>query len=260
MKKTKGKKDLQKFYDCFSASGHYDIFSEHREEIKVLMDCFADSNKTTDAPDGYYYNEATETLIIFEHFEFDCSPAKKKGAKQSSTMRESESCARKQVDGEISALGIDVSYKSTVPIVQGKGVESICPTTGQKKITYNPHGDGGERERYVNNFIYIWNKHHEKIDEYKENIEKKIAGKIRAIKICFVVEDKTILGAAYRDSNGSRGELVNLLLTKQFIEIFENSNVDFVIFGGNAEVVIKHEHPTFIHQLFTNKEIEMVTH
>ena len=72
----------------------------------------------------------------------------------------------------------------------------------------------------------MWEKN---IDAYKSNCLKEIQDEVKQIVIIFVVEDVTIMGTSYNE-NGKQSYEVNLITTKQFIELFETSNVDYVIF------------------------------
>ena len=57
---------------CLTLSGNQQPFVKL---VDMLM-----QSKDFDRPDGYFFDQATSTLYIFEHFAFDCSPTNRNGS------------------------------------------------------------------------------------------------------------------------------------------------------------------------------------
>lgn len=198
----------------------YCVFSNDREEIQKLMDALKNVTEF-EAPDGYCYDLNTKILYMFEYFEFDCSPRKRKSSK----LRESIATANRKIN-ECIDNSIDEEINFTNVIEQGY-FDSLNGT-----ITYHI-GENGDKYRnnYIANFSKSFSKHNQQIENYKINCLNEIDNEIKKTVTIFVVEDVTSGGTYYLNERKSAGEPVNLLLTKQFIEIVENSKVDFVIFS-----------------------------
>lgn len=76
--------------------------------LNALKQC-----KNFERPDGYFFDEETATLYIFEHFEFDCSETNRNGSK----LRKNISKVNNEIESEIKNSA--QSYNSTKAIVQG---------------------------------------------------------------------------------------------------------------------------------------------
>lgn len=170
-----------------------------------------------DAPDGYYYDSDNYILYMFEHFEFDCSPRKKR----SSSLRESISKANRIICNK------SKDENETINVIEQGYSEYI-----DNKVIYHIGKNGDRyRDNYINNFNYCFIKHCKQIDNYKENCRKIIKGRIDKVITLFVIEDIT-LGGTYFLKDKSPDVLVNPLMTKQFMEALEDSNVDYLIFNS----------------------------
>lgn len=171
-------------------------------------------------PDGYYFDNKTSTLYIFEHFVFDCSRTNRRG----STLRRNICKVNKEVGLEAKNLSEDkIIIKN---IIQGGDVQS-----GDAAIIHV--GQDGEkfRSNYIENFKRQYTNHAMKISDYITHCKQKINVTPNKIITSFLIEDVTLGGTCYKNQNGIR-EAVNLLLTKQFLEIFSGSPVDYVFFGN----------------------------
>lgn len=214
----KDNKDLTKFRTRYFRN--YDEIIKHfKDGAKDLIEILFKA-QTGDRPDGYFYDGINSTLYIFEHFEFDCSPNKKSGSK----LRENTSFVKKEISKEISNSS-STTYDSTKIIEQG------YRTKHGSSITYYIGQDGDKyRDNYISNFKKVFENHKNKIENYIincKNIIKEIPTKIITT---FLIEDITMFGTHYK--NGSvRADVVNLLATQQFFNIFKDSKVDVVIFG-----------------------------
>ena len=183
--------------------------------IEILM-----LSKDFDRPDGYYFDQATSTLYVFEHFAFDCSPTNRNG----SSLRRNTTQVNQEVEREIKSAVTD--YDSVKVIDQGYSVKN------GNKITYIVGADGDKyRDNYIASFKKFYKDHNGKINEYIENCKSEIGITPNKVIISFLVEDVTVFGTHYK-RNGNMGDPVILLSTKQFFETFKNSKVDYVFFGS----------------------------
>ena len=218
------KKEVEIFINRYLRSQRYEVKiypkTINKVEIKNLVDKLM---KATDfeRPDGYLYDNTTHILYIFEQFEFDCSPNNSSG----SQLRENTSYVEKEIAKEISNTTSN-TYHSTKVIDQGYSVKH------GNTITYYPGEDGDKyRNNYISNFQEVYHKHSIKLKEYIQNCENVITEKPTKVITTFLIEDKTKLGTHYK--NGcSVGDDVDLLTTKQFVDEFKDSNIDYVIFGA----------------------------
>ena len=189
---------------------------------KILMKC-----RGFDRPDGYFYDEKTSTLYIFEHFEFDCSANIEHGG---STLRINSNKVGDAINKELSNAQSD--YSGVKVIEQGLGVQN------GNTITYYM-GDNGDiyRNNYIKNFNTGYAGHSAKLQKYIDNCIKEISVTPNKIITTFLIEDVTMAGTYY-NNNKNMGEPVNLILTKQFLEAFKSSNIDYVFFGYSEGISI----------------------
>lgn len=99
-----------------------------------------------EGPDGYYFDSSKNLLVIFEHFDIDCSERLKKGEKSiGSTLQKNYTDKYKEVQEEIQTS--DDYYESTKIIGQGYYEQD------GNNITYHFGRDGDKyRNNFVNNF------------------------------------------------------------------------------------------------------------
>ncbi|MCI8343154.1 MAG: hypothetical protein HFE25_01725 [Clostridia bacterium] len=182
--------------------------------LNALKQC-----KNFERPDGYFFDEETATLYIFEHFEFDCSETNRNGSK----LRKNISKVNNEIESEIKNSA--QSYNSTKAIVQGYGVKD-----GNSTIFYMGKDGDKFRNNYIKNFKRQFERHSSKIQDYIDHCKQEINATPIKILTIFVIEDITMGGTYYKHLNGM-GEPVILPTTKQFVEIFKNSKIDYVFFG-----------------------------
>lgn len=193
----------------------YNQPNSFNDVIEALIHC-----KDFEKPDGYFFDEKTSTLYIFEHFAFDCSEQTKYGG---STLRRNINMVDKEIAYEIE--NSDKTYNSVKIIAQGDGVNN-----GNTTIYYmNTDGDK-YRNNYIKNFREQYEKHSKKIQDYISHCKQEINATPSKILTVFVIEDVTMGGTCYINQNKIR-EAVNLLFTQQFLETFNNSKIDYVFFG-----------------------------
>lgn len=193
--------------------------SENQQSFVKLIEMLMQS-KDFDRPDGYYFDQATSTLYVFEHFAFDCSPTNRNG----SSLRRNTKQVNNEIEREVENSVTD--YDSVKVIDQGYGVKN------GNNITYIMGADGDKyRDNYIASFKKFYEDHNGKVNEYIENCKKEIGITPNEVVISFLVEDVTVFGTHYK-RNGNMGDPVILLSTKQFLEIFKNSKVDYVFFGS----------------------------
>lgn len=102
----------------------YSVFSNDREKIQKVMDALINATEF-EAPDGYYYDVSTKILYIFEHFEFDCSPRKRKGSK----LRESIATVNREITQSINNSNDDEMSFANI-------IEQGYSTFADNTITY----------------------------------------------------------------------------------------------------------------------------
>lgn len=172
-----------------------------------------------DRPDGYMFNAEKSTLYIFEHFEFDCSENKEH---QGSKLRYNINKVNREVKREIDCA--DKVYSSEKIIEQGVGVERDGDTV------YEIDTNSDEfRNNYVRNFKTAFEPHSLKLQDYIEHCIQEIKVTPSNIISIFLIEDKTLGGTHY--IRGRDFEPVNLIFTKQFVETFKKSKIDYVFFA-----------------------------
>lgn len=202
-----------------SSNVAYLSLSGNQQPFVKLIEMFMQS-KDFERPDGYYFDQATSTLYIFEHFAFDCSPTNRNG----SSLRRNTKQVNNEIEREIENSLTD--YNSVKVVDQGYGEKN------GNKITYVMGADGDKyRDNYIASFKKFYEDHNGKVSEYIENCKNEIDITPNKVVISFLVEDVTVFGTHYK-CNGNIGAPVILLFTKQFLEIFKNSKVDYVFFGA----------------------------
>ncbi|MDE7439179.1 MAG: hypothetical protein K2N23_01535, partial [Clostridia bacterium] len=120
----------------------------------------------------------------------------------------------------------NTDYNSEKIIEQGIGIKQ------GNTVTYYI-GDNGDiyRNNYIANFQKSYEAHSNKLKEYIENCKQDIGVEPNKVITTFLIEDITLGGTYYKNSNGIMGAPVNLISTKQFLELFRNSSIDYVLFG-----------------------------
>lgn len=218
-------KELKKFikHILTNTSGdnlEYYALTYDREVVQKVIDALI---KVTEfeAPDGYHYDSNSQTLYMFEHFEFDCSLSRRKGSK----LRESIASVNRKIDDGISnSTNEEINFTNVIE----QGYADLSNGT----ITYHVGKNGDKyRDNYIANFSRSFSKHNQQIENYKINCLNEIKSKIKEMVTIFVVEDVTLGGTYYLNDKNGVGEAVNLLETKQFFELVKNSKVDFVVFS-----------------------------
>lgn len=223
------KSDIGKFIRTYVApssveNGEFEYYSVAREHSSFdrLIDALIKCNDF-DRPDGYFYDPETSSLYVFEHFEFDSSKNTRDGSKLRRSIAETE----RDIDKEMNAA--TSVYNSVKSIKQGIGVRDgnrIIYCVGQNGDIY--------RDNYIDNFKKAYKAHSERLREYIERCKQEIKSDPNTVKTVFIIEDITLGGTYYKNANGI-GDPVILLSTRQFIDIFKRSRVDYIIFGRLQE-------------------------
>lgn len=204
--------------DSNGALTYYAVSHKRKGSFDALIEALIQS-KNFERPDGYYFDEVTSSLYIFEHFAFDCSETGNNG----STLRRSVDKVNKAVEREIKKS--DVEYNSVKPIEQGIGIKE------ENEITYVVGANGDiYRNNYIKNFKRSYENHSKKVHEYIENCKHEINVVPQRVITTFLIEDVTLLGTYYKMKNWMENPVI-LSYTKQFLEAFKNSPIDYVIFG-----------------------------
>ena len=189
-------------------------------------------------PDGYYFDENNRLLVIFEHFEIDCSERLIKNGKSLGSKRSKNFVDKhNEVQKEIRESNSDY-YESTKIVEQGYSKQE------GDKIIYDLFGGGDKnRNNLINNFYESFDNHCKKIEKYKNNVINRLKIQPLEIKVCFLVEDKTTGGTYYLENGIPSDKPVVLTDSLQVQQRINNSNVDYIIFGerqgGSAGVGFK---------------------
>lgn len=152
---------------------------------------------TGDVPDmAILYNSC---CLAIEHFEFD----NYKNGRSGSTNRKEQ--AR-----------IERTFRFSVPSTQ----EALIYDEIRGKSSY---------ELYIKNITTVFNEHYNRIAHYRHNlIEKGLVNSITPLKLAFLIEDVSPLGAMTYNDDGPQP--IVLALSKEFLKLMRKSpNVDYVI-------------------------------
>ena len=180
-------------------------------------------------PDGYYFDSNKNLLVLFEHFDIDCSERIiKKGNDYGSTLRKNTNDKYKEAQKEIRSSGD--YYQSTKVIEQG-----YCKQEGNNKTFYIGQDGDKYRNNFINNFYKPFEDHCKNIENYKNNVINYLKSEPPEIKVCFLVEDKTMGGTYYLNGKKLLGDPVVLTDTLQCQEKINNSTVDYVLFGREQD-------------------------
>lgn len=160
-----------------------------------------------EAPD--FFIKDNDDVIIFEHFEFDCYKASRKG----SEYRREE--AR-----------IQCSEDAMKPTESGTTLHEVI------------HGDSSY-QYYIENVTRSFHKHYSNIDTYIQNLIR--AGAINDhtnVKVAFFIEDVSPLGTMVYKRDGQDDGLIHVSLadSKEFLDLLkENERVDYVLACASPE-------------------------
>lgn len=176
-------------------------------------------------PDGYYYDKDNDNLIIFEHFEIDCSERiNKNGNPLGSILRKNFRDKKKEVRKELNSCS-KTSYESTKIIEQGYYEEK----NNVKTYFIGQNGDK-YRNNYLTNFQQSFNDHNKNKSDYINRVVTYLGVQPQETKIVFVIEDKTLFGTYYKTEKNNMDSPVILTNTLQLQESLNYSDVDCVIF------------------------------
>lgn len=182
-----------------------------------------------DRPDGYYYDADNKLLVIFEHFDIDCSERIiKNGKSNGSILRKNSHDEYQQVQKELQDSG---DYYESVKVIE----QGYFEQDGDNKIFSIGENGDQYRNNYINNFTDSFEAHNKKIEEYKNTVVNQLRIQPVETKIVFLVEDKTSFGTYYLTDKKSRGEAVILTDTLQFQEAINCSSVDYLIAAHEQE-------------------------
>ena len=220
MSGKKAKNEISAFRAKYIDNNSYIFFqslSIGAQTAEKMIGIFKQS-RDFESPDGYYFDRESLTLHIFEQFVFDCSPRIGDG----SSLKRNTKEATDAINEELKTSG--ETYSSVKAIVQGYSKQDE-PTT----FVLGENGDK-YRDNYIVSFRKAYQDHVVKLDKYRENCQKEIGVIPQKVVISFLIEDVTKFGTYFLVGK-DRGDPVILTCTKQFIDVFSNSTVDYVFFG-----------------------------
>lgn len=200
--------DYKKVVKCLTIDPQgFSCVKEDKQFLEYLLDNFiCRIEQPLKRPDAYAVNG--KELLLLEHFQFDNSKVTSKGSKQLS------------LDAEMDR------YLST-ELQKSKNNTAFCSSYIDKSGVF-----------YCDNFIKQFNNHYAKINEYKIAMQNELNTNFDRIYVGFVIEDASSLGSCYYDKTIYGPNYLNLLNTKEFLDIFEKStDLDFVFFAmsGNPD-------------------------
>lgn len=188
-------------------------------------------------PDGYYYDKNNDSLVIFEHFEIDCSErVDKNGKPLGSILRKNSSDKNKEIKKELKSCS-EASYESVKLIEQGYYEEN----DNGKTFFIGKDGDK-YRNNYVANFQQSFNSHNKSKLDYINRVVAHLGIHPQEVKIAFVIEDKTLFGTYYKTKNNNFDSPVILTNTLQLQETLNLSDVDCVIFASPQHEIVSIAH------------------
>jgi hypothetical protein len=191
---------LNAFAELYGADGSFNIeYHGDSDEISEFMNYTENGIcKGEDNPDAYFL--LNDNLLIIEHFKIDCSKKTRKGSLSLKDIA--------RTDREFSEMLNDPNrniYHSTI----------TAPTS------YN---------YFIKNSIETFSTHYKKIDTYIKNIKKQEnILEFRSIRVCFVVEDVSIIPPTVIMD----GKMTGILLTncEEFLIHFKKCrNVDWLLY------------------------------
>ena len=172
------------------------------DEIHALNDFLHGHCHDFERPDAYYVFD--KQILIVEHFRHDCYKRTSKGSKGTEEDR--------RIDREFDKL-----------------LETGSPSTFHDVIDVN-----SSYNQYIQNVILIFDDHYRKIDAYVDRVKKDIEEKhpeigCEILRVCFLIEDKSLLPPTVQNEKGCQ-ETILLLRSKEFLEHLANRpRVDWVM-------------------------------
>lgn len=181
-------------------------FPEEFDENEIFS--FLQNRQSFEEPDGF--SLIGNTVMIFEHFEFDASKNTKKGSNLRMKLSENRKSAKKYFD------------KS-----EAKPLSLLNNGNYFYKVNHSYIKSNASKEDYINNLIKQFTSHCDKRKNYETRIKNELQNYNLIFKECFFIEDKTIF-SYYAHSRTP----FNICLTNEFISIWkEHPEVDYIILG-----------------------------
>lgn len=210
---TKNEKDY--IIKNYQVNGNFNLqFFCSKSEGLSIIDKFIYS-KSFNRPDSYFFNN--KCCYMFEHFEIDASLFEKgKG----STYKRKSNVADKQL--------IQESNERIKNSKINKNEISSCGTT------FKTISQGANKQNLKNNFIRIFDKHYNNIEEYKNNVKIITNKNFKKYKTIFIIEQTTEFGGwVYKNNQPTSLEL---FYCDFVLEKMKNSlNVDYFIFLNKSD-------------------------
>ncbi len=186
------------------------LFLGERDTAQEIADFFTKGDR--------YVGDDPDMAILFngiclavEHFEFDCYKNNRSG---SENRKESSRIER--------------------------AFDSI-PAREMNKLFHDQINGESSYEQYIQNITKTFEKHYVRIEEYKRHLQElRIFDENTPIKMAFLIEDSSPLGAKTYDADGRQYPIV-LSQSKEFLALMRNNtDVDYVIacsYDGAKDVI-----------------------
>lgn len=182
-------------------------------KIKVKIDenevfHFLKHLQSFEEPDGF--SLIGNTVMIFEHFEFDASKNTKKGSALQKELANNQKLTEKLLN--------DAEIKEFV-----LADNSRC----QYKESHTEIKVSSEIKFYIDNLVKQFTNHCSKRNNYEMNIKTKLKNDNLIFKECFLIEDKNNFIPHDEDNNS-----FNICLTKEFISVWKmHPEIEYIILG-----------------------------
>lgn len=213
------KKEIESFCNkaraCMDENGRVQYISFGSDTSDVMKNLFKAEN--FNHPDGYFYDENSKTLYLYEHFEFDCSRETRKGSK----LRQNSAKVNADEQRKINACEDGIEIVSCV---------AQCNPVNN---TFVVGADGDKfRDNYIENFTNHFNEHYKELEGYKKDCIEKIGDTPEKYVVSFVIEDITLFGTRFSNGKRGMGEPVHPFIAQQVLETLKSSDIDFIIYNS----------------------------
>ncbi len=194
------KKEVTKFIDKYL---NKKVFILSNEVLTCNIHDIINNAVDFERPDGYAIIE--NQCLIIEHFEFDPYIHKKKSSEFRKVESDNERLQKKLFEKTNYIDETDYEYK-------------------MMKSSITVHASKND---YIHNLERCFKSHANKYKYYQDNIKSQI-NDLSADHMCFFIEDKTIFGSYYKESQTP----FLITCTKEFIELWEKYDfVDYIFIG-----------------------------
>lgn len=200
------KRIIEHYLVCKDDLTYFDILKYGLSQKEA--ECLLNNWHQFDRPD--IYSVSSEKIYGIEHFEYDAHGRHKRGSLQ----RKENNLIAKEMKQKAYGMLKD---------------NDSCVISREMQSKAN-------EDNYKNNFIYAFNTHYSKIDNYRIRLLERAGSNKIPVSMWFIAEDVTALGThiIHRSKTGATYNLAWPLLFPEVEEIFKQSDkIDGIIFADN---------------------------